>query len=76
MEPNAAFPKLPFGFPRGGVLVTLNASARNSVRKRSVIVNVLPTIRSRVRYAGPVTGLRELLPMVNCGACVKAAVLK
>ena len=32
IEPNAALPKLPFGFPSGGVLVTLNASARNSAQ--------------------------------------------
>src|SRR5262245_44572569 len=76
MEPNAALPKLPLGLPSGGVLVRLKASARKSARKRSVILNVLPTITSATRYAGPETGLRELLPMVNWGACVNAAVLK
>ena len=31
---------------------------------------------SAFRYCGPRTGLRELLPIVNCGAIVNAVVLK
>ena len=50
--PNAALPKLVFGAASGGVLVTLNASARNSARSCSVIGNVLPTITSRVAITG------------------------
>src|SRR5215468_2189330 len=76
MDPNAAFPKLPLGSFNGGVLDTLNASARNSRFARSVIRNVLPIIRSAFWSPGPRTGLRELLPITNCGAAVNAAVLK
>ena len=47
--PKAAVPKLPLGGPSGGVLVTLKASARNSIRKRSVRAKVFPTIMSAVR---------------------------
>ena len=47
--PKAAVPKAPFGLPSGGVLVRLNASARNSARHRSVIARVLPAMKSTVR---------------------------
>ena len=68
-------PNDPFGSFSGGVLLTLNTSARNSKFTRSVIRNVLPIIRSAFCKPGPRTGFRELLPIVNCGACVNAAVL-
>ena len=40
-----------------------------------MIRKVLPSIRSASCKPGPRTGLRELLPIVNCGAGVNAAVL-
>ncbi len=73
--PNAVLPKLVLGAASGGVLVTLNASARNSSRTLSVIGNVLPNITSSVWYPGPTTGLRDALPSVNCPAWANAAVL-
>src|SRR5207253_902385 len=76
IEPKAALPKLPFGSFNGGVLDTLNVSARNSRLTRSAMRKVLPTIRSAFCRPGPRTGLRELLPMTNWGAAVNAAVLK
>src|SRR5262245_56381813 len=75
MVPTAAGPKLVLGAVRGGVLVALNASTRNSARTCSLMGNILASMTSRVWYPGPITGLRELLPSVNWGAWVNAAVL-
>src|SRR3974377_2290315 len=75
MVPNAADAKLPLGSFNGGVLDTLKASARNSRLARSVRRKVLASIRSAFCRPGPRTGLREVLPIVNCGACEKAATL-
>src|SRR5437879_4778585 len=72
MLPKAADPKLPLGSLSGGVLVMLNASARKSSFTRSVSRNVLPSMRSACCNPGPRTGLRELLPIVNWGASLKA----
>jgi hypothetical protein len=44
--PKAVVPKLPLGGPSGGVFVRLKASARNSIRKRSVIAKVFPSMIS------------------------------
>ena len=74
--PNAALPKLPLGSLKGGVLVRLKASARMSSWSCSRRRKVLPIIRSAFCRPGPRTGLRELLPMTNCGAAVNIAVSK
>ena len=76
MVPNADVPKLPFGLPSGGVFITLNVSARNCSATRSRTKKVLPAMRSSVWYPGPLTGLRELVPIVNCGAGANAEVSK
>src|ERR1035438_2466853 len=70
--PKAALPNEPLGSFRGGVLLTLKTSARNSKLTRSDIRNVLPIIRSASWSPGPRTGFRELLPMLNCPAAVNA----
>src|ERR1035438_371909 len=70
--PKAALPNEPFGSFSGGVLLTLKASARNSRLTRSDRRNVLPIIRSASWSPGPRTGFRELLPMLNCPAALKA----
>src|SRR5438132_7495321 len=70
--PKAALPNEPFGSFKGGVLLTLKTSARNSRLTRSDIRNVLLIIRSASWKPGPPTGFRELLPMRNCPAVVKA----
>src|SRR5882724_8508746 len=76
IEPNAALPKLPLGSFKGGVFDTLKTSARNSRFTRSAIRNVSSIIKSAACSPGPRTGLRELVPIANCGADVKAVVLK
>ena len=76
MEPKPAAPSTTFGAPNGGVFVKLKTSVRNSRFMVSVKLMRLISATSRLRYAGPRTGLRELLPMVNCGAIVNGAVLK
>src|SRR5215469_14342073 len=76
MLPNAAEPKLPFGWLNAGVLVTLNNSARNSMPVSRNRVVCFTRARSRSRYAGPRTGLRDADPRVNCGAVANAAILK
>ena len=68
--------KDPFGSLNGGVLVTLNASARTSGLSRSLTRNVFPIIRSAFCSPGPRTGLREHVPKVNGAAVVNAATLK
>src|SRR5215475_4943792 len=73
--PKAAAPNEPFGSFKGGVLLTLNASARNSNLTRSDRRNVLPIIRSAFCMPGPRTGLRELLPILNCPAAVNTDLL-
>src|SRR5437764_4279799 len=75
MVPKPADPATVFGAPNGGVLRALNTSTRNSSdaapcsRMRRLIA------RSRLRYAGPLIGLRDALPSVNIGAIAKALVL-
>ncbi len=76
MEPKAAVPKLPLGWAKAGVLVRLKSSARNSRTVFSAKVVRLMRLRSQSRKAGPRTGLREALPIVNWGAVAKAEVLK
>src|SRR6185295_1340988 len=76
MEPKPAAPATVAGAPSGGVFVTLNASARNSILNFSPKEVRFISAMSAFRYCGPRTGLRELLPIVNCGAMVKAEVLK
>ena len=71
--PKAALPNEPFGSFNGGVLLALKTSARNSSFTRSDIRSVLPIVRSASCSPGPRTGFRELLPMLNCPALVKAA---
>src|SRR5262249_45727532 len=76
IEPNALLPTTPFGSASGGVLVTLNASARSSKVKFSRIGNVLPIITSAFCNPGPRTGLRELVPIVNGPAALNIEVSK
>ena len=44
--PKFAEPSVVFGEPNHGVLVRLNDSARNCIRTRSVIGNILNTLKS------------------------------
>ena len=74
MLPKAAEPKLPLGCANSGVLKMSKTSARNSI-SASPAIGVFHSARSRSRYAGPRAGLRDAVPMVNCGAVGKAAVL-
>jgi len=67
MEPKPAAPATVAGAPRGGVFVTLNASARNSTLRFSPKYVRLISAMSAFRYCGPRTGLRELLSIVNGG---------
>src|SRR6266849_2667286 len=76
MVPNAELPSTPFGAANAGVLVMLKTSVRNSRFARSERAVRLMSARSASRYAGPRTGLRELLPRVKIGAAAKAPVLK
>ena len=76
MLPNAGEPKLPFGCENSGVFVTLKISPRNSKSVSPRRVRCFTKAKSRSRYAGPRTGFRDALPMVNCGAVAKALVLK
>src|SRR6185369_4000047 len=76
MEPKPAEPRTVFGAPSGGVLVRLKNSARNSRFRTSPKYVRLIRATSAFRYCGPRTGLRELLPIVNCDAVVKSDVLK
>lgn len=68
IDPNPGVPNTTFGAPGRGVLVKLKASARNSRFVLSVMNVRFISATSVFRYAGPRTGLRELLPSVNCGA--------
>src|SRR5580704_16624477 len=70
--PKAALPNEPLGSFKGGVLLTLKTSARNSRLTRSDTRNVLLIIRSASWSPGPRTGFRELLPMLNCPEALKA----
>src|SRR5262245_18586613 len=73
--PNAADPTVVFGAPSGGVLVMLKNSARNSNASPAETGPRRISARSRLRYPGPRTGLRELVPIVNGPAGEKALVL-
>ena len=72
MVPKAALPNEPLGSFKGGVLLTLKTSARNSKLTRSDTRNVLPIIRSASWSPGPRTGFRELLPIAYCPAAINA----
>src|SRR5215510_10987805 len=74
IEPNAVFPRTTLGAPNGGVFVKLKASARNSTFARSFTFVRLISATSALRYAGPRTELRELLPIVKIGAVTNALV--
>src|SRR5215475_8228677 len=74
IEPNAVLPSTTLGAASGGVFVKLNASARNSTFARSLTFVRLISATSAFRYAGPRTGLRELLPIVKIGAITNALV--
>src|SRR5436190_18367076 len=77
MEPNEPLQQLfATGSFNGGVFDTLKTSARNSKLMDSRIRNVFPIIKSAFCRPGPRMGLRELVPITNWLAVVKAAVLK
>lgn len=63
IEPTPVAPKIIFGLPSGGVLVTLKTSARNSTLRVSWNRNHLSKARSRLERPGLRTELRELLPI-------------
>src|SRR5262245_5890963 len=73
--PNAADPTVVFGGPSGGVFVKLKNSARHSIALPGETGTRRMTARSRLRYPGPRTGLRELVPIVNGPAAENALVL-
>src|SRR5579859_4019111 len=76
MLPKAVEPKLPLGCAKAGVLVRLKTSPRNSACASPGRWMCFTRAMSRLRLAGPRTGLREALLMVNFGAGAKASVLK
>src|SRR5215469_15114095 len=53
-----------FGWSKCGVLVTLNASARNSRPTRSVTGNLLNIAASRLKKRGPANLYRLIFPRV------------
>src|SRR3989442_4062843 len=76
IDPKPGEPKTVLGFPSGGELVKLKASARNSTAIFSLRGILFSRPRSRFRSPGPRTGFLELFPSVNCAASTNASVSK